>query len=115
MKVISTGVKVDCASLINNYIYIGSPDGVFFINYQDKLTPLPDTENIKGEKIVSILSFDNKLLTVTARKGIYLLGSNKRTKMTLPASQNFIENNQLFCASLEGSLLSSDQYKTGCW
>ena len=113
MKVISTGVKVDCASLINNYIYIGSPDGVFFINYQDKLTPLLDTENIKGEKIVSILSFDNKLLTVTARKGIYLLGSNKRTKMTLPASQNFIENNQLFCASLEGSLLSLGSVQNG--
>ncbi len=113
IRMIPTGTKIDCASSINNYIYIGTPEGIFFLNNNDKLTPLLDSENIKDEKIVSILSFEHKLLAVTARKGIYVLGSNKQTKLTLPASQQFIENNQLFCASLKGSFLALGSVQNG--
>lgn len=113
MKIIDTGVKIDCASFINNYIYIGSPNGIFFINNNNKLTPLLDTENIKGEKIVSILPFENKILAVTARKGLFLLGANKQTKVSLSSSLKFIENNQLFCASLKGSLLALGSVQNG--
>lgn len=113
MKIIQAGIKIDCASLINSYIYIGTPNGIFYLNNNEKLVSLLDSENIRGEKLVSILSYDNKLLAVTARNGLYLLGNDKHTKLTLPASQKFIERNQLFCASLKGSLLALGSVQNG--
>ncbi|SHE45829.1 triple tyrosine motif-containing protein [Dysgonomonas macrotermitis] len=113
IRIIQTGIKIDCASLINNHIYLGSTDGIYYLNQNDNIISLLDSENLKGEKIVSILPYENKLLITSARNGLYFLGDKKKERVILPSAQNFINNNQLFCASLKDSLLALGSVQNG--
>jgi len=103
VKIVDVKVKIDASILIGETICIGSPEGIFFLNNKDQLSPITPSENIIGEKIVGMESYDGKLLITTARHGLYLSGKGKVEKLHLPAAEKFIANSQLFSSSLKGS------------
>lgn len=109
---IPTHYKIDCSTIINNKIYMGTADGIFFLNHKNNVELLPPSEAIKGTKIVELIPYDNKILTVTARSGLYLIDNSWCNKIRSIAD-NFIAKNQLFCASLDGSHIALGSVQNG--
>lgn len=112
INVIATNYKIDCSTVINNKIYMGTPEGIFFLNHRDKIELLPPSQSLKGFKIVEMIPYDNKILAVTARNGIYLIDNSWCNKIQSVAD-NFIAKNQLFCASLTGNKVALGSVQNG--
>ncbi|MBD8349854.1 triple tyrosine motif-containing protein [Dysgonomonas sp. HGC4] len=109
---IATNYKIDCSTLINNKVYLGTTDGIFFLNHRNKIELLAPSEVLKGKKIVELLPYDNKILVVTARSGLYLL-DNSWCENIHSIADNFIAKNQLFCASLAESQVALGSVQNG--
>lgn len=109
---ISTGYKINCSAVIGDKIYLGTSEGIFFINHLKKTELLLPSQILKGIKIVEIIPYDNKILVVTARKGLYLTDSLQCNKLQSSAD-NFIAENQLFSASLNGSKVALGSVQNG--
>lgn len=109
---IATNYKIDCSTVINNKIYLGTPEGIFFLNHRNKVELLSTSQSLKGSKIVEMIPYDNKILVVTARNGIYLIDNSWCNKVQSVAD-NFIAKNQLFCASLTGSKIALGSVQNG--
>ncbi len=105
-------IKIDCSTLYRGRLYIGTPEGIFYLNDNNMLSKLSSSSVLKGEKLVSVLPYDNKLLVTTARKGLYLLEENKIEKITSIAD-DFIRDNQLFCTSISGSKIALGSVQNG--
>lgn len=110
--VLPTTYKIDCSTVINNKLYLGTPNGIFFLNHRNKVELLPPSKSLKGAKIVEMIPYDNKILTVTARNGIYLIDNSWNNKIQSVAD-NFIAKSQLFCASLTGSKIALGSVQNG--
>lgn len=112
ISVIATNYKIDCSTIINNKIYIGTAEGIFFLNHRNKIELLAPSESLKGSKIVEMIPYDNKILAVTARDGIFLMDHMWNNKIRSIAD-GFIAKNQLFCASLTGSKVALGSVQNG--
>lgn len=112
MTTITTDYKIDCSTLINNKIYIGTSEGIFFLNHRNKIELLVPSKSLKGSKIVEMIAYDNKILAVTARNGMYLIDHMWNNQIHSIAD-NFIAKNQLFCASLSGSKIALGSVQSG--
>ncbi len=112
ISVIATNYKIDCSTIINNKIYIGTAEGIFFLNHRNKIELLAPSESLKGSKIVEMIPYDNKILAVTARDGIFLMDHMWNNKIRSIAD-GFIAKNQLFCASLTGSKIALGSVQNG--
>lgn len=112
VTVVKTDHKIDCSTIIKNNIYIGTLEGIFFLNDKNKIEPLIPSQSLKGSKIVKIIPYDNQILAVTARNGIYLIDGIRSNRIQSVAD-NFIAKNQLFCASLAGSKVALGSVQNG--
>lgn len=109
---IATDHKIDCSTVINNNIYIGTSEGIFFLNHKNAIEQLTSSQSLIGSKIVEIIPYDNQILAITARNGIYLL-DNRRSSKIQSVADNFIAKNQLFCASLADSKIALGSVQNG--
>lgn len=112
VKSVPSPVKIDCSAFINGTIYIGSSEGVFYLNEQRSLMPLKSASKLTNMKIVSILSYRNQMLVVTARSGIYSLQKNECNKVDF-IDQAFLTDNQLFCASVIDNKIALGSVQNG--
>lgn len=110
-EAIRAAAKIDCSALINNVLYIGTSDGVYYLKGSTFFF-LPASASLKNQKLVSILSYGSKLLVTTARFGLYLVDNNGIQKMSSVAD-DFIANNQLFCASVLGTKIILGSVQNG--
>jgi len=104
--------KIDCSLLFKDVLYIGTTDGIFSLNMSNSLTYLSLSEPLKGQKFVSMLPLNNKMLITTARFGIYTIENGKLEKIR-SAADNFIQSNQLFCASVAGTKIALGSVQNG--
>lgn len=111
-KSISSFTKIDCSALIKDTIYIGTPEGVYYLNASDELTYLDVTGSLEGNKIIQILPYKDQLLVITSLNGIYIVG-NKEVKKLKSVADDFIDTNQLFCASIVHNKLALGSVQNG--
>lgn len=117
IKTIISPYKIDCSECIDNKIYIGTLNGIAFLNdFSNQFCYLHSSNNecqiIRNKKIVEILSYKNQLLVVTARSGIYSVSPNSCVQVNTIAT-DFIKENQLFCAAIDGNRLALGSVQNG--
>ena len=105
--------KIEYSKAIYNIFIISSvTEGVFFLN-GDVFISLPGTEILKGKKVCSILPFkENEMLFVTDFYGLFLYDGTK----TIPYKtdiDDFLRENQVFCAALKGNKLALGTVRKG--
>jgi len=99
------GIKIDYAStVIGKTLYIATTQGLFFLNKKNEPEQIPCTKELEGRKIVGISEYQNKIIITTGNSGIYELSNNICKKINT-AADKFINENQIFCAAIEGSTM----------
>ena len=105
--------KIDCSAVMNNSLVISNTqDGPSFLN-GNMFTKFPNAEVLKNKKICAILPFEKtKILFVTDFYGLFVFnGENVEPfKTDIDA---FLSENQVFCATIEGSKLALGTVRDG--
>ena len=98
--------KIDCSALIYNSLIIGSaPDGVMTLS-GNILIKLPQSEIMKDKRIRAILPYkDHKILFITDFYGMYIFDGEKTEPFKTDIDE-FIKNNQVFCATTNGKQIA---------
>ncbi len=109
---IDAKTKIDCSTLYGDKVYIGSSDGIFYLNKNDVLEFLPVSDLFKGKKLVSLITYNNNILVTTAQFGLYIIEGDNISKVKSIAD-NFINNNQLFSTSVSGSKVALGSVQKG--
>ncbi len=108
---IEAGTEIKQSAVINNKFYIASNKGLAVLN-GDKFVPLINTEALAPYKVAEMLSFQNQILIVTSRNGLFVYDGSSLTRY-LSAADSFIRNNLLFCAAVSDSLLALGSVQDG--
>lgn len=111
LKTINVTSKIDCSTLIDDVLYIGTPDGIFYLKGSAFLF-LSTSASLKSQKLVSILSYGSKILVTTAWDGLYLLDKESVQRIHSVAD-DFIAKNQLFCTSVSGTRIVLGSVQNG--
>ena len=96
--------KIDCSSLINNTLYIGTASGIFILA-GEAFYRLPNTEAMTRKKLRAILPFGNKVMIATAREGLFLWGENGLTPFHTEADE-FVAKNELFSIAIQNNQIA---------
>lgn len=89
--------KIDCSKLIDNTLYIGTPEGIYTLA-GDKLVIYNKSKLLRGQKIRSIEKFDKDILVATS-SGLFLMNTYS-TEPFLTEADSFIRENSLFSLAL---------------
>ena len=105
--------KIEYSKSIRNLFIVSSiTEGVFCLN-GDIFIPLPGTEILKGKKVCSILPFrENEILFVTDFYGLFIYDGVKIIPYKTDID-NFLYENQVFCASLKNNKLALGTVRNG--
>lgn len=113
---IKSEYKIDCSALIKGTICIGTPGGVAYLDKssnQFKMKKSSDGNTIlSNSKIVKLLPYKDRMIVVTARKGIYFVRKDGFERINSNAD-NFIQNNQLFSATIQNDILTIGSVQRG--
>lgn len=112
VKTIAIDFKIDCSALINKTLYIGSTGGIFYLNNNNSLDFLHSSEALKDTKIVSLLPYNGEICVVTAQSGIYSIDNVHCEKVDF-VTDNFIQDNQLFSASITNNQIVLGSVQNG--
>ncbi len=105
--------RIDCSAVIQNTMFISNvKNGISLLN-GDLLLPLPNSDLIKNKKVCAILPYENnKILFVTDVEGVFLFDGNKIVTYKTDID-NFIIQNQVFCAAIKNGLLAIGTVRNG--
>ena len=113
---VNSKYKIDCSALIDDKIYIGTPQGVGYLDKASNQFVMCQSENgervLDNSKIVELLPYKDKMIVATARQGIYLVGKNTCEPIRSKAD-NFIQQNQLFSATIRNNRLTLGSVQNG--
>lgn len=104
--------KIDCSVIYKENLYIGTTDGIFLLNKNNKLDRIESSQTLEGDKIISLLPYKDDILVVTAKKGLYLFNEHELKRFESIAD-SFIQNNQLFSADIVGSKVALGSVQNG--
>jgi len=105
-------MKIDCSAFFKGRLYLGTSDGIFYLDDKNNIVFLTSSQLLKRSKLVSILPYGDKLLVTTARDGLYILDENHLEKMHSVADE-FIRNNQLFCTAVSDLKIALGSVQSG--
>lgn len=94
--------KIDCSTVINNILYLGTFDGIKML-VGNTIFPHPEGTLLKGKTIRSIVPNGNEFLVATAFDGLFQ-GKDSEITPLVTGYEDFMSNNELF------SLAVSDKY-----
>ena len=109
--------RLDChtgvhhSAVVYNRLYVTSYKGLSVLSGR-KFVSLPGIDISQISDIVAILPWQQRLLLVTSRKGLFLYGDNRLQPFT-PADGISIDGFQLSCAALSGSTLAIGTLQDG--
>lgn len=109
---IYANVKIESSTLFRDILYIGSPDGLYTLTKNNTLKLLDKARSVQGKRIRSLIVYDEKMLVTTAESGIYSYDEKEFLKIHSIAD-TFIEENQIFSASLTGSKMALGSVQNG--
>lgn len=104
--------------LINDKFIFGTDLGVLEYSLSDGSSVLiKSLYSLHQQKIVSILAYKEGILFVTSNEGLFYYDNKKIKKLDNLSikSANFINNNQLFCAAIHGSILVLGSIHNGAY
>lgn len=113
IKKLSFAGKIEYSKALYNMFIVSSiTEGVFFLN-GDIFISLPGSEILKGKKVCAILPFgNNEMLFVTDFQGLFLYDGTKTAPYKTDID-DFLRENQVFCAALKGSQLALGTVRKG--
>ncbi|MDP4238565.1 MAG: triple tyrosine motif-containing protein [Bacteroidota bacterium] len=105
--------KIDCSSVVNNsFIISNTQDGPSFLN-GNMFMKFPNADLLKNKKICAILPFEKtKILFVTDFYGLFVYNGEKVESFKTDLD-SFLSENQVFCATIEGSKLALGTVRDG--
>ncbi|NDV94564.1 hypothetical protein D0T84_06460 [Dysgonomonas sp. 521] len=109
---VNTNIKIDCSTLYKGKLYIGTTDGIFYLDDNNKIMLLESSKPLTGRKLVSLLPYKNDILVTSAQAGLYLLNTNDIQKIQSIAD-SFISKNQLFSTTISGSKIALGSVQNG--
>lgn len=109
---INTNIKIDCSTLYQGKLYIGTTDGIFYLDTNNKLIFLESSTMLKDHKLVSLLPYNEDILVTSAQAGLYLLNKENIQKIHSVAD-DFINKNQLFSTTISGSKIALGSVQSG--
>lgn len=102
LTLIESDYKIDCSTLVNNVLFLGTFDGIKIL-VGNTLLPLPNGDKLKGKTIRSMIPYEGGMLVATALDGLFFSKENE-IKALITGHEEFMRRNELF------SLAVSDQY-----
>ena len=116
LKVLRAPSEIRCSAVIRGKFYVALEKELGILNGTE-IVPLANTRNKVGlnndsYKIVSLLSWENKVLIVTSRDGLFVYDGNS----VLPyhsVADSFVDSNLLFCAETKNDLLALGSVQGG--
>lgn len=96
--------KIDCSDMVNGVLYIGTDHGVFVL-IGNTFFPLQGAESLSSKRIRSIVPHQNGVLIVTAYDGLFYC-DGRTTIPFLTGVEDFMKQNEVFCADASGSLIA---------
>ncbi|MDD4489717.1 MAG: triple tyrosine motif-containing protein, partial [Paludibacter sp.] len=94
---------IDASGVVNGELYITSSQSGVYLLVGKHFFRIPDSEMLINKKVCSILPFGNKnVMFVTSLNGVYLFDGNSITHFKT-GIDDFLINNQVFCAATNGS------------
>ncbi|MDD4516250.1 MAG: transcriptional regulator [Massilibacteroides sp.] len=96
--------KIDCSTLVNNILYLGTYDGIKLL-VGNTLLPLPEGDILKQKNIRSITRYEDGLLIATALDGLFLKKENKIERF-ITGHEAFIQKNELFSLAVSKDYLA---------
>lgn len=112
IKIINVEKKIDCSNIINGKLYVGTTEGIFYLDKKDKIQLLEPSSSLISCKLVSILPYKKQLLVTSAKSGLYILDDDNIQKIHSIAD-DFINKNQLFSCSILGSIVVLGSVQNG--
>ncbi len=109
--VIPTAWKIDCSSMVNGVLYIGTDRGVFVL-VGNTFFPLQGAESLESKRIRGIIAHNEGVLIVTAYDGLYYHDGRTATPFTTGA-EDFMRENEVFCAAVSGDQLAVGTVRKG--
>lgn len=103
VSVIECPDKLDCAAVVNNTLYIGTPSGIFILA-GNVFHPHVGCGELSGKKLRAIIPSDSFCFVFTERDGIFRLDDDGMTRYATAADE-FMRNNYVFSAVLRDNHL----------
>ncbi len=104
--------NISFSAIINNKFYITTSEGLLVLD-GNKFSLLPNTEILQNMKVIGLLPLPHsKILIVTNLNGLYIYDRNTLSRFNSIAD-DFIKRNQLFCATINNSLLALGSVQDG--
>lgn len=110
--------KIDCRLALNDTIYIGTSEGIAYLTpgstafRNTQYLDLGKKINSERFKIVELLPYGKEFIVVTAHSGVYKTSDGGLQKIKT-AGDDFISNNQLFCAAIQDSVFAIGSVQNG--
>ena len=113
MKRFDFSHEIDCAGHVYNLLVVAvANEGVFFLN-GDLFIQLPNSDMLKNKKICGMLPLgNNQILFVTDLHGLFIFDGEK-TSVYKTDIDDFLIDNQVFCAAASGSKLAFGTVRGG--
>ncbi len=105
--------KIDCSAVVyNNLIISNTQKGVSFLN-GNLFMKFPNSDILKDKKVCAILPYQKtKILFVTDFYGLYVF-NGERVEEFKTDIDNFMSENQVFCATIEDDNLALGTVRNG--
>ncbi len=105
--------KIDCSAVVQNSLLVSNTqDGVSFLN-GNLFMKFPNSDILKNKKICAILPYEKtRILFVTDFYGLFVFDGEKIVQLKTDID-DFMAENQVFCATIEGSKLALGTVRNG--
>lgn len=102
-SVIPVKQKITASAFIGDRLYVALNDGSIQYLSGNRLIPLPDSGQLAGKRIVSIMPFGNGLMIATASDGLFTYSDGRLSPLQSDIS-SFLQENQVFSANTSNGL-----------
>lgn len=101
-RVIPAAGRISCSAVVDNRIYIGMENGDVARLGGDRLATLDGNDILAGKKVMAILPGAGSLILATSVDGLFVREDNTTKKFSNDID-DFLRDNQLFCATANGN------------
>jgi DNA-binding CsgD family transcriptional regulator len=103
--------KINCSSVVNGILYIGTTEGVWFL-VGNTFFPLQGGEMLKGQRIAGLAPYHGGVLIATALQGLYL-SHDQRVEPLATGADAFMSENEVYCLAVRGDQVAVGTIRHG--
>ncbi len=104
-SLIVMNAKIDCSSMVNGTLYIGTNRGVWML-VGNSFFPLQGADMLKSMRIRGAIPYKNGgVIIVTAYNGLYYC-NGQTTVPFITGAEEFMRDNEVFCVAAKGNKIA---------